>query len=64
MAGSGNARFVVLGAGDPQLEESLRTVASEYPGDIDVVIGFDEDCTSIQAAADILLMPSRMNPVV
>jgi starch synthase len=63
MAGSGNARFVVLGAGDPQLEEALKVVASEHPDAIDVVIGFDEVFAHlIQAAADILLMPSQYEP--
>ena len=63
MAGSGNVRFAVLGTGDPHLEESLRVVASEYPGTIDVVIGFDEVLAHlVQAAADILLMPSQYEP--
>ena len=63
MAGSGNVRFVVLGAGDPHLEESLMVVASKYPDAIDVVIGFDEVLAHlIQAAADILLMPSQYEP--
>ena len=63
MAGSGNARFIVLGAGDPQLEEALKVVALEHPDAIDVVIGFDEVFAHlIQAAADILLMPSQYEP--
>jgi starch synthase len=63
MAGSGKVRFVILGAGDPYLEESLRVVASKYPDAIDVVIGFDEVLAHlIQAAADILLMPSQYEP--
>jgi starch synthase len=63
MAGSGIARFVVLGTGDPQFEESLRIVASQYPEAIDVVLGFDEVLAHlIQAAADILLMPSQYEP--
>jgi starch synthase len=63
MAGSGLARFVVLGAGDPQFQESLKIVSSQYPEAIDVVIGFDEVLAHlIQAAADILLMPSQYEP--
>ena len=45
------------------LEESLRIVASQYPEAIDVVLGFDEVLAHlIQAAADILLMPSQYEP--
>ncbi len=63
MAGSGLAHVVVLGTGDPVLEESLKTVAAAHPDAVDVVIGFDETLAHlIQAAADILLMPSQYEP--
>ncbi len=63
MAGSGLAHFMILGTGDPAVEQALRTVAASYPGTVDVVIGFDETLAHlIQAAADILLMPSQYEP--
>jgi len=63
MAGSGLAHFVILGTGDPASEQALRTVAASYPDTVDVVIGFDETLAHlIQAAADILLMPSQYEP--
>ena len=63
MAGSGRARFMVLGTGDPAAEESLRRVAAAFPGAVDVVIGFDEGLAHlVQAAADIVLVPSRFEP--
>ena len=63
MAGSGLAHFMILGTGDPESEQALRTVAASYPGTVDVVIGFDETLAHlIQAAADILLMPSQYEP--
>ena len=63
MAGSGNVRFVVLGTGDPHLEESLRVSPLSIQATIDVVIGFDEVLAHlVQAAADILLMPSQYEP--
>jgi starch synthase len=63
MAGTGRAHFVVLGTGDPAAEESLRRVAAAFPGTVDVVIGFDEGLAHlVQAAADIVLVPSRFEP--
>ena len=63
MAGTGRAHFVVLGTGDPAAEESLRRVAAAFPGTVDVVLGFDEGLAHlVQAAADIVLVPSRFEP--
>ena len=63
MAGSGRVRFVVLGTGHHHAEELLRRVAAAFPGTIDLVIGFDEGLAHlVQAAADIMLVPSRFEP--
>jgi len=63
LAGSGLVHFVMLGAGDPATEQALRTVAASYPDTVDLVIGFDESLAHlIQAASDILLMPSQYEP--
>jgi starch synthase len=63
MAGSGRARFMILGTGDTGTEDALRRVAASYPGTIDLVIGFDEGLAHlVQAAADILLVPSLYEP--
>jgi len=63
MAGGGRARFVILGTGNAATEESLRRAAALFPGTIDVVIGFDEEFAHlVQAAADIMLVPSRYEP--
>ena len=63
LAGSGRAKFVILGTGDPRAEESLRQMAAAYPGTIDLVIGFDEGLAHlVQGAADMLLMPSLYEP--
>jgi starch synthase len=62
-AGAGRAHFMVLGTGDPAAEESLRRAAASFPGTVDVVIGFDEGLAHlVQAAADIMLVPSRFEP--
>jgi len=63
MAGSGRARFLVLGTGDPRAEDGLRRMAANHPGAIDLVIGFDEGLAHlVQGAADMLLMPSLYEP--
>lgn len=63
MAGSGRAHFVILGTGDPGHEDALHRLAAAHPGSVDVVIGFDELLAHlIQAASDIVLMPSRFEP--
>ena len=63
MGGGGRAHFVVLGTGHSHIEEALRRVAASFPGTIDVVIGFDEGLSHlVQAAADIMLVPSRFEP--
>jgi len=63
MAAGGRAHFVVLGRGEPALEEGVRRAAAACPGTIDAVIGFDEGLAHlVQAAADIMLVPSRFEP--
>ncbi|MEI6239941.1 MAG: glycogen synthase GlgA [Planctomycetia bacterium] len=63
MAGTGRARFVILGTGSAETEEALERTAASYPGTIDVVIGFDEEFAHLVfAAADIALVPSRYEP--
>jgi starch synthase len=63
LAGSGRARFLVLGTGDPRAEDGLRRLAASYPGTIDLVIGFDEGLAHlVQGAADMLLIPSLYEP--
>jgi starch synthase len=63
LAGSGRARFLVLGTGDPRAEDGLRRLAASYPGTIDLVIGFDEGLAHlVQAAADITIVPSLFEP--
>jgi starch synthase len=63
IARNGRAHYVILGTGDAGHEEALRRLAAAYPGTVDVVIGFDELLAHlIQAASDIVLMPSRFEP--
>lgn len=56
-------QIMVLGSGDAILETRLRQLASEYPAQVGVVIGYDEGLAHrIEAGADIFLMPSRFEP--
>jgi starch synthase len=55
--------LVILGAGDPEIEASLRDVAAAYPDNIAVRFGYDEPLAhKIEAGADIFLMPSQYEP--
>jgi starch synthase len=57
------AQAVLLGSGDPAIEEAFRAVAAEQPESCHVEIGFDNALAHrIYAGADILLMPSMYEP--
>jgi starch synthase len=54
---------VILGAGDPKLEEAARSLQSQFPERIKVEVRFDAGLArQIYAGADMLLMPSRYEP--
>ncbi|MBG30596.1 MAG: glycogen synthase GlgA [Opitutae bacterium] len=55
--------FALLGSGDPNLENTYRSLASEYHDNIAAVIGFDE-CLARKmfAGGDFLVVPSRFEP--
>lgn len=58
-----NFQAVILGAGDPTLEEAARQLQVEHPGHIRVETSFDAQLArQIYAGADIFLMPSRYEP--
>ncbi|MGA1998168.1 MAG: glycosyltransferase [Bryobacteraceae bacterium] len=55
--------LVALGTGDPEFEEFVRSLASDYPGRVGVRIGFDDALAHrIEAGADLFLMPSHYEP--
>lgn len=57
------AQLVVLGSGDPALEARLNALAARYPGQVAVMVGYDEGLSHrIEAGADIFVMPSRFEP--
>jgi len=59
----GKACFLMLGSGDKQIETELFNITSNYPGLYNTYIGYDEALShQLYAAADFLLMPSRVEP--
>lgn len=58
-----NARLVVLGAGEPALEDRFRYLAATFGEHVAVRVGFDHGLAHrIYAGADAFLMPSRFEP--
>lgn len=57
------AAVIVLGSGDPLLEDALQGVAERHPTRVHCRFGFDEAFAHrIYGGADMLLMPSRFEP--
>ena len=56
-------QFVLLGSGDPVLENVMRNLQLEFPERVRSVIRFDAQLSRlIYGGADMLLMPSRYEP--
>jgi starch synthase len=57
------AQLVVLGQGEPALQQGLREAAERNPKQVAVHLGFDESLAHlIEAGSDVFLMPSRFEP--
>jgi starch synthase len=62
-AHAGGFNFLLLGAGDKDMEKELLELKEFYPGQCNVFIGYDEALAhQVYAGADFLLMPSRVEP--
>ncbi len=58
-----DARFVLLGSGQPAYEQKLVRLAKQHPDRVFVEIGYNEPLAhQIEAGADLFLMPSRFEP--
>ncbi len=56
-------QFIILGSGDPTLENAARQLQAEFPERIRAVIRYDEALGRLMyGGADIFLMPSRYEP--
>ncbi len=57
------AQLVLLGSGDVTMQNNALALAQKFPGQVGVVVGFDEALSHlIEAGADFFLMPSRFEP--
>ncbi|HEX2544799.1 MAG TPA: glycosyltransferase, partial [Ramlibacter sp.] len=57
------AQLVVLGSGDPGLQQALKDAAQKHPKQVAVTLGFNEGLAHlIEAGSDSFLMPSRFEP--
>jgi starch synthase len=57
------ARLVVLGTGEPALEDALRRAAARHRERVAVHIGYDEGVSHLlQGGCDAILVPSRFEP--
>jgi starch synthase len=55
--------LIVLGTGERRYEELFEALANEFPGQVGVKIGYDNELAhKIEAGADMFLMPSRYEP--
>lgn len=55
--------LAILGSGDPQIEDDLRLLARNNPGQVGLCIGYDEALSHrMFAGGDIVLVPSRFEP--
>ena len=60
---SGKINILVLGSGDPRVENGLKSLISSYGGNYNAYIGYNEALAhKIYAGADFILMPSRVEP--
>lgn len=58
-----NINILLLGSGNPYVEEQLENLKSDYIGAYNAFIGYDEKLSHIiYSGADFLLMPSRVEP--
>lgn len=56
-------QIVVVGAGEPDIEEAVRARFAERPASLAAFIGYDEGLARrLYAGSDFLLMPSRFEP--
>src|SRR5262249_9189074 len=57
------AQLVILGSGQPELEQRLTAIVQDNRSALGCKVGYDEDLAHlIQAGSDALVVPSRFEP--
>ncbi len=57
------AQLAVLGSGDTELENAIRSAAKAHPGKVGLVTGYNEELSHlVQGGADVMMVPSRFEP--
>lgn len=57
------ARFIVLGQGDPVLEDMLKQTAARFPGSFVFLQGYERSLARLSVAvSDFLVLPSKFEP--
>lgn len=60
---NGGYNAIILGSGSAELEDGLRHLHEKYPNHVASYIGYNDELShKIYAAADFLIMPSRVEP--
>lgn len=60
---SRSVRVILLGKGEPPLEDRFQALEDQFPNHVRVRIGFEPDLAHVlQAGADCIVMPSRYEP--
>ncbi len=58
-----NINILILGSGNTEIEDQLTQLASDYNGNFNAYIGYNEELAhKIYAGSDFILMPSRVEP--
>lgn len=58
-----NVQIVILGAGDQVYEDTLKSIASQYPDKVSLQLKYDFGLSCrIYAGCDMFLMPSLFEP--
>jgi starch synthase len=57
------AQLAVLGSGDAELENAVRSASVAHPGRVGLITGYNERLSHlIQGGADVMVVPSRFEP--
>lgn len=57
------AQLAVLGSGDAELENAVRSASMAHPGKVGLVTGYNEKLSHlVQGGADVMMVPSRFEP--